>query len=853
MILATNVAAARTRVLESRVMSPFASARMPRRAAIVWGTTLALWASGCAHAPPPTHVTPPTRPRPGYESRRDELASVDASGLSGKRIAIDPGHGGMFRGAIGVNGLAEADVNLGVALELDSLLEAKGAIVLMTRRTDRDFVSPADSSLKFDLTERVRIANEFQPDLFLSIHHNADARGAHDVNETQTYYKLGDDGPSLDVASDVHRYLVRNLGIEKQRIMPGNYFVLRSCEAPALLTESSYLTNPDVEAKLKLEEKRRLEAEALYLGLARYFARHVPVIEDLRVGAPGATGAPGVAIAAGATGAAGADSVLATSFPEVTGRVRGVCDEISLRVDGRPVVPLVHDGGLFWRAPEPMPIGAHDVTLTARLAGEGTSRSRSVRFTIARPPGRVIAEFPDQTTWSEDQPLGLRVRVLDDAGLADSDSLRVRVRDVGTRALAPADTEIVLANGEAWAYFRAAPKPSRSGPRSRRPEVRVRARLWPAQPARPGGPAVRDTIVRLALVSRGAAPPLRTGFALRMPDAVPLVNAPNTLGASPEVRWINRDGFVRLASENSWRVRVPALAGYRRWGSESGESSPHDSTAVPTPPSTAWPPRFVAICGGALHGHRITLDPAGGGDEAAGTGPSGTRASSLNLEVARALAGFLSAAGAEVRLTRAGDYALSDVERVQISENFHAERFLRIGHAPEPPMIGHYFSSPAGHAWAVHVAAAFGALAIPVPHIAEDAQYPLQQTSCPALYVSPARVDVASSEDHLLSAGVLRAEAYALFIALAREWADAGAWPPDSIVVHDASGRPLAGVPISLGGALTVVTDRSGLARFARTELGPIEVEATVDGTRMRRVLLESERGLILSTGSTGR
>src|SRR6185295_5133008 len=138
----------------------------------------------------------------------------------------------------------------------------------------------ADSTLKFDLSERVRRSEAFGPDLFVSIHHNADARGTHDINETQTYYKLGDDGPSLDAAASVHRYLVRNLGIDKQRIMPGNYHVLRNTTAPAILTESSYITNPDVESKLALASKQRLEAEALLLGIADYFARPRPVIEE---------------------------------------------------------------------------------------------------------------------------------------------------------------------------------------------------------------------------------------------------------------------------------------------------------------------------------------------------------------------------------------------------------------------------------------------------------------------------------------------------------------------------------------------------------------------------------------------
>ena len=174
-----------------------------------------------------------------------------------------------------MHGLTEAEVNLGVALELDEPARAARCDVLMTRATDRDFLTPADSSLKADLTERVRLANEFHPDLFVSIHHNADARGAHDVNETQTYYKLGDDGPSLDAAGDVHRYLVRNLG---DRALPHHAGQLlraaQRAKRPAILTESSYITNPDVEAKLVLDEKRRLEAEALFLGLARYFGRH---------------------------------------------------------------------------------------------------------------------------------------------------------------------------------------------------------------------------------------------------------------------------------------------------------------------------------------------------------------------------------------------------------------------------------------------------------------------------------------------------------------------------------------------------------------------------------------------------
>ena len=167
-------------------------------------------------------------------------------------------------------------------------------------------------------------------------------------------------------------------------------------------------------------------------------------------------------------------------------------------------------------------------------------------------------------------------------------------------------------------------------------------------------------------------------------------------------------------------------------------------------------------------------------------------------------------------------------------------------------MLGYYFSSAGGKRWAGGVAGAFAALGLPVPRLAEDAQYPLQQTSCPALYVSAARTDDRASEARLLSPGALRAEAYALYLALAREWAAPGDWPVDSITVRDAAGRPLAGAAITLGGAIVLESDAFGRVRFARTEAGPIEVGVDEPRLRARAILLDSARGLLL-TGPSGR
>ena len=127
----------------------------------------------------------------------------------------------------------------------------------------------------------------------------------------------------------------------------------------------------------------------------------------------------------------------------------------------------------------------------------------------------------------------------------------------------------------------------------------------------------------------------------------------------------------------------------------------------------------------------------------------------------------------------------------------------------------------------------------------ESAKYPLAQTSGVALYVTAARTD--SSEALLLSPGRLRAEAYALYLGLARDLAaDGGAWPLDSLQVLDAGARPLAGAPVRLGAALVVATDRDGRARFARSEPGPLDVFVDDARGRVHAVVLDSEHGRVL-------
>ncbi len=785
---------------------PGGSGRPVRAVGVAPGLALAALAAlaGCAgRRPPAPPPAPPARPAPGYVALADSLDSVDGSVLAGKRIVLDPGHGGFFRGSIGVNGTTEAEVNLGVALRLRDLLAARGADVLVTRPADLDFLSPADSSLRADLAERVRIANAFRPDLFVSIHHNADPGGRHDVNETQTFYKLGDDGPSIDAAEDVHRALVRNLGIAANRILPGNFFVLRSSEAPALLTEASYLTDPDVEAKLKTPAAQQLEADALYLGITRFFMRRTPAIASLEV-SDGEDTPP--------------DTLVSTGRPLVAARVAGAFDRALVRIDGSPVPASLQAGGLTARPESPLAAGPHEAAVGALLAGEGSARTRHLRFTVRKEPARFSADAPWQPRWDGRGALAVRVRVTDADGLALPGSLEVRLRAPRRAAVTPRETTLVATDGVAWGYFRATRAPRRGT-----------LRIVPA--AAPGAAARRPRIDTLAVaIARDAAGP-RTGFALEMPGGTPLRGAPGTSGPWPSATALNRDGFVALVPDSSARVRAPRVTGFRAWGAD-----------------TTWPPRYVAIAGGALAGRRIALDPEGGGDDPAGTGPSGTRASTFNLGVARALAGMLEAAGAAVRLTRDDESAVSEVERVQAAEGFGAERYVRIGHAAAPPGAGHYYASAGGRRLARRIASAAVTLGLvdSLP-VGESAKYTLAQVSAVAVFVSFGRIDDPACEARLLAPGRVREEAYALFVALAADWGAPADSVADTLEVQDDAGRPAPGALVTLGGALVLQAGPAGRVRFVRTESGPLEAACDDPRVRSRIVLIDSSRTHLLT------
>ena len=101
------------------------------------------------------------------ESDAEKLAAMIAAQQSPpvrsggrKIIVIDPGHGGLDSGTVGVNGLQEKDLALAEGLKLARALKTRGYTVYMTR--DNDTFIP--------LRQRVAIGRADKADLFIALH-----------------------------------------------------------------------------------------------------------------------------------------------------------------------------------------------------------------------------------------------------------------------------------------------------------------------------------------------------------------------------------------------------------------------------------------------------------------------------------------------------------------------------------------------------------------------------------------------------------------------------------------------------------------------------------------------------------
>ena len=203
---------------------------------------------------------------------RDQLdRDLDAiTGMKGRKIAIDPGHGGSDSGAIGPTGIMEKSVTLRVSRELKRLLEAEGATVILTRTGDTEVSSKGASATSVEeLEARCEIANKAKADIFLSIH--ADAFTNREVKGTTVYYYTKGTQQSKSLADNVRSALIDSIGTIDRGTQTSNFYVVKHTDMPAILVEISFISNPDEEKMMNSAEGVKKIAQGIADGIADYF------------------------------------------------------------------------------------------------------------------------------------------------------------------------------------------------------------------------------------------------------------------------------------------------------------------------------------------------------------------------------------------------------------------------------------------------------------------------------------------------------------------------------------------------------------------------------------------------------
>ena len=194
-------------------------------------------------------------------------------------IFLDPGHGGRDSGAFYYN-VAEKDLNMQIYRKLRTKLEELGYKVLTSRDSDID--------VDF-VTERSRMVNKTNSDIFISIHFNATGNTYSKASGIQTYsYSDEPDYPSKinkywhnhpdrmseskRLAAAIHSSLLAETGAKDAGLLESSYAVLRETAKPAVLLELGYMDNFSENQQIRDSHYQDKLVAGIVKGIQKYYA-----------------------------------------------------------------------------------------------------------------------------------------------------------------------------------------------------------------------------------------------------------------------------------------------------------------------------------------------------------------------------------------------------------------------------------------------------------------------------------------------------------------------------------------------------------------------------------------------------
>lgn len=201
-----------------------------------------------------------------HRIREEEAVRVSGRQLRGKRIVVDPGHGGNDTGVVvtGARGpVRESEIMWDLAARLEGRLSATGVEVYLSRPRG---VGPTD-------LERAALANELGADLVISLH--ADAAPSTTPSGVATFH-FGTDAGATSAAGEllagfIQREIVARTGLADCRSHGRSWELLRRTRMPAVHVELGYLTNGRDRAILTDPAGRDVIADALAVAVKRLY------------------------------------------------------------------------------------------------------------------------------------------------------------------------------------------------------------------------------------------------------------------------------------------------------------------------------------------------------------------------------------------------------------------------------------------------------------------------------------------------------------------------------------------------------------------------------------------------------
>ena len=188
-------------------------------------------------------------------------------------IIIDPGHGGEDGGAVSVSGRAESAYNLEISLRLNQLLQLLGYQTGMTRNTDISIYAKGETLAQkkvSDLKQRVRIINETENALLLSIHQNHFSQEKY--AGPQVFY-AGTNG-SDELAKQMQQILSDGLSPGSRRSIQKakGIYLMEHITCPGILIECGFLSNYREEAALREPEYQKKLSCLIAGGVSQYLS-----------------------------------------------------------------------------------------------------------------------------------------------------------------------------------------------------------------------------------------------------------------------------------------------------------------------------------------------------------------------------------------------------------------------------------------------------------------------------------------------------------------------------------------------------------------------------------------------------